>query len=49
ERAAQEIKAGLARGVSQLYFPKRFTWLIRLLGTLPYVWQGRLVRRLLKA
>ncbi|ENM5784670.1 SDR family oxidoreductase [Vibrio metoecus] len=49
ERAAQEIKAGLARGVSQLYFPKRFTWLIRLLGALPYVWQGRLVRRLLKA
>ncbi|EJL6461482.1 SDR family oxidoreductase [Vibrio cholerae] len=49
ERAAQEIKAGLARGVSQLYFPKRFTWLIRLLGALPYTWQGRLVRRLLKA
>ncbi|HGS4481873.1 SDR family oxidoreductase [Vibrio cholerae] len=49
ERAAQEIKAGLARGVSQLYFPKRFTWLIRLLGALPYAWQGRLVRRLLKA
>ncbi|MEW4557225.1 SDR family oxidoreductase, partial [Vibrio cholerae] len=24
ERAAQEIKAGLERGVSQLYFPKRF-------------------------
>ncbi|WP_154172104.1 SDR family oxidoreductase [Vibrio metoecus] len=49
ERAAQEIKAGLARGVSQLYFPKRFTWLIRLLGALPYAWQSRLVRRLLKA
>ncbi|EGR4274016.1 SDR family oxidoreductase [Vibrio cholerae] len=49
ERAAQEIKAGLARGVSQLYFPKRFTWLIRLLGALPYAWQDRLVRRLLKA
>ncbi len=47
--AIQEIKAGLARGVSQLYFPKRFTWLIRLLGALPYAWQGRLVRRLLKA
>ncbi|HGI9772352.1 TPA: short-chain dehydrogenase, partial [Vibrio cholerae] len=27
----------------------RFTWLIRLLGALPYAWQGRLVRRLLKA
>ncbi|MEW4556492.1 short-chain dehydrogenase, partial [Vibrio cholerae] len=24
-------------------------WLIRLLGALPYAWQGRLVRRLLKA
>ncbi|KQA19578.1 SDR family oxidoreductase [Vibrio metoecus] len=49
EHAAQEIKAGLALGVSQLYFPKRFTWLIRLLGALPYAWQCRLVRRLLKA
>ncbi|ENM5932059.1 SDR family NAD(P)-dependent oxidoreductase, partial [Vibrio mimicus] len=49
ERAAQEIKTGLARGVSQLYFPKRFTWLIRLLGALPYAWQTRLVQRMLKA
>ncbi|ENM5771669.1 SDR family oxidoreductase [Vibrio mimicus] len=48
ERAAQEIKTGLARGVSQLYFPKRFTWLIRLLGALPYAWQTRLVQRMLK-
>lgn len=49
ERAAQEIQAGLARGMSHIYFPKRFTWLIRLLGALPYVWQARLVRSILNA
>ncbi|MDE1514372.1 MULTISPECIES: SDR family oxidoreductase [Vibrio] len=47
ERAAQEIRSGLDRGLAQIYFPRRFTWLIRLLGSLPYAWQCQLVRRIL--
>ncbi|WP_038181769.1 SDR family oxidoreductase [Vibrio rhizosphaerae] len=45
ERASQSIRKGLEKGVANLYFPTRFTWIIRLLGMLPYGWQYRLMSR----
>lgn len=45
QQASQAIRRGLDRGVANLYFPARFTWIIRLLGMLPYSWQFRLVSR----
>ncbi|SJN57051.1 Sulfoacetaldehyde reductase [Vibrio ruber DSM 16370] len=45
EHASQSIRKGLEKGVANFYFPARFTWIIRLLGMLPYGWQYRLARR----
>ncbi|ASA54877.1 SDR family oxidoreductase [Vibrio gazogenes] len=45
ESASQAIRCGLEKGVANLYFPARFTWMIRLLGGLPYRWQYQLVSR----
>ncbi|MFM4996695.1 SDR family NAD(P)-dependent oxidoreductase [Aeromonas sanarellii] len=35
EQAARAIMTGLAAGRHQIHFPRRFTWLLRLLGALP--------------
>ncbi|QXO18455.1 MULTISPECIES: SDR family oxidoreductase [Vibrio] len=45
EQASQRIRHGLERGQDCIYFPRRFTWIIRCLGVLPYSWQHRLIRR----
>jgi len=39
EQASQAIRDGLSKGSSSIYFPKRFTWILRFIGTLPYSWQ----------
>jgi NADP-dependent 3-hydroxy acid dehydrogenase YdfG len=48
EQASKSLIDGLSKGKSNLYFPRRFTSIIRLLGTLPYSWQHALIGRLLK-
>lgn len=47
QSASDSIRRGLEKGVSTLYFPKRFTTLLRVFGALPYRWQTALVSRLL--
>ncbi|KJY83211.1 short-chain dehydrogenase [Vibrio galatheae] len=47
ERASKEIRDGLAAGKSHIYFPKRFTSILRLIGVLPYRWQNALTAKLL--
>jgi len=39
EQASEAIQKGLDKGLSNIYFPKRFTWILRILGSLPYSWQ----------
>ncbi|MDN3609674.1 SDR family NAD(P)-dependent oxidoreductase [Vibrio ostreicida] len=39
EEASMSIRVGLEKGKSHIYFPKRFTLLLRLFGALPYRWQ----------
>jgi NADP-dependent 3-hydroxy acid dehydrogenase YdfG len=48
EQASQALISGLEKRKSNIYFPKRFTSIIRLLGSLPYGWQAALVGRMLK-
>jgi NAD(P)-dependent dehydrogenase (short-subunit alcohol dehydrogenase family) len=48
-RASSEIRYGLRCGRSAIYFPRRFTLLIRAIGLLPYAWQGVLVDKLLRS
>lgn len=45
EEAAEAIVSGLARGVFEIHFPKRFTLWLKLLRLLPYNWFFPLVRR----
>ena len=47
ERASKEIREGLAKGLSHIYFPKKFTSILRLIGALPYRWQNALTAKLL--
>ncbi|WP_341664255.1 SDR family oxidoreductase [Vibrio sp.] len=47
ERASKEIREGLARGRSHIYFPRKFTSILRLVGALPYRWQNALTAKLL--
>ena len=45
--ASRIIRAGLAAGDNQIHFPRRFIWLLRLLGALPVSLWLRLGRSLL--
>ncbi|NVD06368.1 SDR family oxidoreductase [Vibrio sp. JPW-9-11-11] len=47
ERASDEIRQGLDKGQAHIYFPKRFTSILRLIGALPYRWQNALTAKLL--
>ena len=47
ERASKEIREGLAKGSSHIYFPKKFTSILRLIGALPYRWQNAITAKLL--
>ncbi|MEF1289372.1 SDR family oxidoreductase [Vibrio sp. M260118] len=47
QRASQEIRQGLEQGKSHIYFPKKFTSILRLIGVLPYRWQNAITSKLL--
>ncbi|MEH0758152.1 SDR family oxidoreductase [Vibrio sp. 16] len=47
EYASKAIRLGLAKGKSHIYFPSRFTSILRLLGLLPYSWQNKLTSKLI--
>ncbi|WP_261815502.1 SDR family NAD(P)-dependent oxidoreductase [Vibrio gallicus] len=47
ERAAQEIMRGIDAGQKSIYFPKRFTLLLRFIGALPYAWQSIISQKLI--
>jgi len=44
-QAAQEMVKGFATGGFEIHFPKRFTWLMKLIALLPYRGSLPLVRR----
>lgn len=45
EQASLAIRQGLNKGKATIYFPAKFTWIIRLIAVLPYHWQHVLVQR----
>jgi short-subunit dehydrogenase len=47
ERASLSIRSGIAKGHSSIYFPRRFTSILRVMSMLPYRWQTYLAKRLL--
>ncbi len=47
EQASKAIRQQLASGKQHIYFPARFTALIRLLALLPYRWQKALASKLI--
>lgn len=47
KRASADIRCALAQGKRQIYFPKRFTAVLRLISLLPYTWQHYLVSKFL--
>ncbi|RTZ15645.1 SDR family NAD(P)-dependent oxidoreductase [Vibrio aquaticus] len=47
ERASEEIRQGLSKRKSHIYFPRVFTSVLRLIGTLPYRWQNAITSKLL--
>lgn len=47
EQASKAIRSGLARGCKTIYFPKRFTYVLRMISLLPYHWQTILVSKLI--
>ncbi|WP_070963028.1 SDR family NAD(P)-dependent oxidoreductase [Vibrio sonorensis] len=48
EQASNAIRKGIEQGKSSIYFPKRFTSILRFIGALPYSWQYALTKKLLK-
>lgn len=46
ERAAEETIAGFAGGAFEIHFPKRFTWVMKLLAHMPYRLYFPLIKRL---
>ncbi|GAM73548.1 oxidoreductase [Vibrio ishigakensis] len=48
ERAASDIIKGIAEGKKTIYFPRRFTSILRLIGALPYSWQAKFSQKLIK-
>ncbi len=49
EEASKAIREGLAKGLSNIYFPKRFTWILRFIGSLPYTWQHAITTQLFRS
>ncbi|MCZ4295071.1 SDR family oxidoreductase [Vibrio sinaloensis] len=47
QQASQQIRNGLAKGKGHIYFPTKFTSILRLIGALPYRWQNALTAKLL--
>ncbi|USD66687.1 SDR family NAD(P)-dependent oxidoreductase [Vibrio sp. SCSIO 43136] len=48
EEASHAIRQGISAGSASIYFPKRFTTIIRLIGLLPDRWQLALSSKLIK-
>ncbi|MEZ9945553.1 SDR family NAD(P)-dependent oxidoreductase [Vibrio breoganii] len=48
DEAARAIREGIGSGKTNIYFPKRFTWILRILGSLPYSVQHHLAKKLIK-
>lgn len=48
EDASKAIRRGLYVGKANIYFPRRFTSILRALSLLPYEWQSGLVSKLIK-
>ena len=48
EQASQAIRRGIEKQRAYIYFPARFTSILRLIGVLPYRWQNLLTQKLLK-
>ena len=48
DEAADRIVKGLARGVFEITFPRRFTWLVKLARILPYALYFPLIRKTTK-
>lgn len=46
EEASASIRQGLSQGKANIYFPRNFTLILRLIALLPYGWQSYLVRKL---
>lgn len=46
EEAADRIVSGLAKGKNEIAFPKRFTWMLRMLGALPQPLIDRMAARM---
>ena len=46
--ASQAIRKGIERGDSYIYFPTRFTLILRVIGLLPYGWQNALTAKLIQ-
>ncbi len=49
EEASTAIQSGLNKGCSNIYFPKRFTWILRFIGMLPYSWQHTVTSQLFRS
>ncbi|MFB9134417.1 SDR family NAD(P)-dependent oxidoreductase [Vibrio olivae] len=47
EQASQSIRVGLAKGKETIYFPRRFTSLLRVIALLPYRLQQGLINKLM--
>ncbi|MDG3087669.1 SDR family NAD(P)-dependent oxidoreductase [Vibrio hannami] len=48
KEASLAIRNGIKAGKSNIYFPKRFTSILRAISLLPYEWQSYLVNRFVK-
>lgn len=46
EQASMAIRQGLEKGSEIIYFPKRFTTILRCISLLPYHWQTTLISKL---
>lgn len=46
ERASREIRSGLEARKTHIYFPRKFTTILRLIGLLPYRWQNAITSKL---
>ncbi len=49
EQASQAIIKGLNKQKSAIYFPRRFTSILRFVALLPYAWQQSVVQKLLRS
>lgn len=47
QQASRAIRKGLAAGKQYIYFPRRFTTLLRFIGAMPYSWQKRITAKLI--